>query len=173
MEPLEAMPSRQFRYMHRLPLRLAVQPNFLPLEIRRELLSWLAIVVVLAAFAFSGSGCATFPPVVGPITGKKYNVQYRWMAIPGYDYPDAFYQEVREAYVHNHPDLPKGTKDAILNKQIRPGMTDEQVKISWGAPQYIDSRITSSWGYSEIWHYPGKWVWMRNEEVETIQDVSF
>jgi hypothetical protein len=157
--------------MHRLPLILAFQPDFLPPEIRRKFPSWLAVIVVLVAFVLGGSGCATFPPVVGPITGEKYNVEYRWWA--GYDYPDAFYQEVREAYVHNHPDLPKGTKDAILNKQIRPGMTDEQVKISWGAPRYIDSRITASWGYSEIWHYPGKGVWMSNGKVETIQHVTF
>jgi len=121
-------------------------------------------------FVFCLSGCAAFPSVTGPISGEKYHV--RWSALSGYDYPDALYQEIREAYVRNHSDLRKEIKDAILKKQISPGMTDEQVKVSWGSPQYVDGQITSGWGRSEIWHYPGEWVWMVDGKVDSIQNVT-
>lgn len=131
----------------------------------------LRISKIALAFVLCLSGCATFPSITGPITGKKYNVD--WSAWGGYDYPESLYKEIREAYVQNHPDLPKETKDAILNKKIRPGMTAEQVKISWGPPRYVDSQITTAWGHSEIWHYQGLWVWMVDEKVDAIQNVSY
>lgn len=112
-----------------------------------------------------------YPSVAGPITGKKYKVG--WNPLSGYAYPESFYKETREAYIQNHPDLSKEHKDAILNKQIRPGMTAEQVKVSWGPPAYVDSQITTALGYSEIWHYQSRWVWMVNGKVDAIQDVSY
>ena len=122
-----------------------------------------------ALFAVLLSGCAfAIPPVRGPISGTMY----RYDVFGRADYPEAYYQELREAYVRNHPNLSQRTKDAILNKKIFVGMPAEQVEVSWGRPFKKQGQILDAFGESEIWEYRGHWVWMANGKVSTIQDVS-
>ena len=125
-------------------------------------------VIVLVLW---GAGCSTLPPVQGPISGKAY--QQDQFASAFYPvYPEAYYQELREAYVRDNPGLTKQAREALLGKKIFVGMPADQVRISWGPPGKIEGRIISRGSQAEIWKYPGNWVWMRNGKVETIQEVS-
>jgi len=55
-------------------------------------------------------------------------------------------------YVNSHPDLDGRTREAILNGRIFIGMTEEQVKVSWGRPKEIHRSVGMNWS-REQWVY--------------------
>jgi protein TonB len=64
---------------------------------------------------------------------------------------------------------PEKTKRAVLDKRIEIGMTSEQVKAAWGAPQNINETITAT-RREEQWVYPGpSFLYFTNGALTTIQ----
>lgn len=43
----------------------------------------------------------------------------------------------REAYISAHPELNPRIKEAILKGEVFKGMTEDEVKASWGSPYQI------------------------------------
>ena len=58
----------------------------------------------------------------------------------------------REDYVSAHPALAPHIIEAILKEQIIRGMSQEDVKVSWGAPERTN-RTVGAWGVHEQWVY--------------------
>jgi hypothetical protein len=59
--------------------------------------------------------------------------------------------------------------EAVLNEKVLIGMTPEMVRLSWGAPQTVNTTITAA-GKSEQWVYGAGWyVYLTNSHVTGIQ----
>jgi hypothetical protein len=58
----------------------------------------------------------------------------------------------REWYCETHPELPSQVAGLILSGRIGLGMTDEQVRASWGQPR-DKNRTVSVYGVREQWIY--------------------
>ena len=57
---------------------------------------------------------------------------------------------LRSHIINLHPEWSTGVKDAILNGDVKDGMTKEQVQASWGLPKDIRVNLDKS---GELWHY--------------------
>lgn len=58
----------------------------------------------------------------------------------------------RQAFVQNNPSMDIKTLDAIKAGRVLIGMTQDQVKASWGVPSDVN-RTTSTYGVKEQWIY--------------------
>jgi hypothetical protein len=68
-----------------------------------------------------------------------------------------------------HP-WPKAIWDAIQNEKVAIGMTEEQVRMSWGVPKSISQTVTAA-GKSEQWVYgTGAYVYVTGGLVTGIQN---
>jgi hypothetical protein len=61
----------------------------------------------------------------------------------------------RQTYAESHPNLEQAVRNAIFNRRIITGMTQEQVTASWGRPERV-RRNVYSFGVYEQWIY-GSW----------------
>ena len=69
-----------------------------------------------------------------------------------------------------HPDWSGEIWDLISKGQVRIGMTDEQVRASWGSPDDVN-RDVGIWGIHEQWVYPrGKYLYFENGIMTSFQD---
>lgn len=59
----------------------------------------------------------------------------------------------REGYVSAHPELNPQIKEAILKGEIIAGMTEEEVKASWGSPYQIINKDEGDFYY--VYMRPG------------------
>lgn len=89
----------------------------------------------------------------------------------------------RQIAIDNHPEWPEKNKQEILGGFISIGMTEEQVKASWGKPDKINRTITSS-GKQEQWIYgyregfgggtmywlPKEYIYFENGILTSIQN---
>jgi len=60
--------------------------------------------------------------------------------------------ERRASAIKDNPHWSEDVRDCVLRGKIRIGMTDDQIKASWGAP-YDTRRHVGSWGVREQWAY--------------------
>ncbi|MHC4325372.1 MAG: hypothetical protein ACYSUX_14000 [Planctomycetota bacterium] len=61
----------------------------------------------------------------------------------------------RQSYLESHPNLEHAVRNAIFNRRIIIGMTQEQVTASWGRPHSVRKNVFS-FGVYEQWIY-GRW----------------
>ena len=86
-------------------------------------------------------------------------------------------QEYRQSWVDNHPDWSGKVRRQVLAGKISIGMTEEQVRASWGTP-YDINRSVGSWGEHEQWVYvtfEGRWrsyqyLYFENGRLTSWQD---
>jgi hypothetical protein len=74
----------------------------------------------------------------------------------------------RQAYVNTHPSLSYQKKNDILRGVIRPGMTQEEVKASWGAPTHYPHKSITYGVVEETWRYGPRRVCFTNGRVKFI-----
>ena len=88
-------------------------------------------------------------------------------------------QERRNKYLKSHPNFSWEVKNDIREGKVSIGMTKEQVRASWGAPDDINKTITEhsyqeQWVYNELRNgisFPERYVYFdRSGIVTTIQD---
>ena len=95
---------------------------------------------------------------------------------PGWRQKEAKRQESVKVYFAQNPDLANDLKNCIWNKQIRMGMTKEQVLLSWGKPcQYgkCINKTVGFWGVHEQWvynGYRGPYLYFENGVLTSWQD---
>jgi len=53
----------------------------------------------------------------------------------------------REGYISAHPELKSNIKEAILRGAVLEGMTEDEVKASWGSPTQIVKGIEGDFYY--------------------------
>lgn len=127
--------------------------------------------LALALLALLLAGCTSMNTVRGPMTGKTYHLDLLGSSFPT-KFPEAYYDECREAFPRIHPELPPAARAAISEKRVLVGMTKQELVVSWGPPGRIRAKIQYEFGSADVWEYPGFWVWLRNEQVVTIQEIS-
>ena len=72
----------------------------------------------------------------------------------------------RQTYAESHPNLEHAVRNAIFNRRIIIGMTQEQVTASWGRPQRV-KRTIYSFGVYEQWIYDGWYLNFENGILTT------
>ena len=108
--------------------------------------------VMLVVFVLAGmvlvQGCAK--TVTGPITGKEY--LFSMWNVTKADW--AYWDEIRQYYVSQHPEKEDRIKEAILEKAIVLGMEQDDVFAAW-AFRCMDcleiNKTVGSWGTHEQW----------------------
>ena len=86
--------------------------------------------------------------------------------------------ERRKQYVQTHPEVDTYIKTIISQGKIVRGMTEDQVKASWGHP-YDINRSVGSWGVREqwcygYWHYgwrPTSFLYFKNGTLDSWQKL--
>jgi hypothetical protein len=64
---------------------------------------------------------------------------------------------------------PEDIKQAVVARKVKIGMTDEQVRMSWGRPERINETFTRS-GTHEQWIYgSNQYLYFENGKLTTIQ----
>lgn len=103
---------------------------------RKNLLLGIGIIFLLA-------GCAS---VEGPVSKKHYSSAEN----------PAYLQEVleynRKQYLKEHPVLAPKLRQAILEGRLIKGMSKEEAKASWGAPDIVYRTVTNNI-VNEQWVY--------------------
>ena len=96
---------------------------------------------------------------------------------PGWKQREAIRQEKIKVYFEQNPQLSDDIKNCILNKNIRIGMTKEQVLLSWGHPCHGYSTCINKsvglWGVHEQWvyHSPyGPYLYFENGVLTSWQN---
>jgi hypothetical protein len=64
---------------------------------------------------------------------------------------------------------PADIEKAVIDRKIRIGMTDEQVRMAWGKPETIN-RSVGSWGTHEQWVYGRTYLYLENGFLKSYQD---
>lgn len=66
----------------------------------------------------------------------------------------------------------KATIEAIAARQVRAGMTGEQVRVSWGSPDHVNTS-SGSWGQHEQWVYGeppnSSYLYFENGRLRSVQ----
>lgn len=70
--------------------------------------------------------------------------------------------------VQAHRGWPTEVLSAVMCGFVQEGMTAEQLKASWGAPER-NNRSVGSWGVHEQWVYPSNYVYLANGKVTSWQ----
>jgi len=83
----------------------------------------------------------------GPITGRVYTYNTALQR-----YPSAYYREVAEEYVNINPDR-EWVKSYIADRTLAEGMTQREVRLSWGEPQRV-KRVPGT--TRETWELVGR-----------------
>jgi hypothetical protein len=65
--------------------------------------------------------------------------------------------------------LPKNIENAVVEHKIVLGMTEEQVKLSWGKPERINRTVTRR-GEREQWIYGDTYLYFENGVLDAWQD---
>jgi hypothetical protein len=68
-----------------------------------------------------------------------------------------------------HPDWSDEVWNLLKKREIRLGMTTEQVKLSWGQPSDVN-RSVGSWGVHEQWIYSSHYLYFENNILSSWQD---
>jgi len=79
---------------------------------------------------------------------------------------------LREEIFRRNPAWSDRVKDTIMKGEIYIGMTDDQVKASWGLPKDIN-RSVGSWGVHEQWIYKKNktyYLYVKNNVLTSWQD---
>lgn len=84
---------------------------------------------------------------------------------------------VRQDYVNSHPNLPKRTKDAILEGKLIIGMTRDEVKASQPDCAYaLDTPQSSSYtrfGSSTIYKCYQTYFYFYNDKLESVSHLNY
>jgi hypothetical protein len=64
---------------------------------------------------------------------------------------------------------PADIEKAVIDKKIRLGMTDEQVRMAWGKPETVN-RSVGSWGRHEQWVYGSTYLYFENDLLKSYQE---
>jgi len=89
------------------------------------------------------------------------------------------YTKGREDYIAAHPKTSEQTKSDIRGGFIKPGMTKEEVRASWGIPGeeylylYQKSRTCSSWGCTETWEVRNTYLTFVNDKLESFTNINY
>lgn len=88
--------------------------------------------------------------------------------------PEIPESEIRRGqFIDQNPDLSEQRKQDILNGRIRIGMSREEVRASWGAPNDINRTVTAN-NVSEQWVYGSirnrRYAYFDNGLLTAIQD---
>lgn len=77
----------------------------------------------------------------------------------------------REDYVASRPSLHPRIRDAILEESIVTGMTQDDVKTSWGNPKR-SNRSVGIWGVHEQWIYHDTfYLYFENGTLTSWQEI--
>lgn len=75
----------------------------------------------------------------------------------------------QEKYINEHPDLKEEVKQNILAELVEIGMTEEQVRASWGNPDHIEI-FNSDYNSYKRWIYKDRpKVYMKDGKVDQLQ----
>jgi len=77
-------------------------------------------------------------------------------------------EQERMAAVRNKK-WPTGIEEAVINKKVLLGMTDEQVQMAWGKPRSIN-RSVGAWGVHEQWMYGSTYLYFENGKLKSWQE---
>lgn len=69
-----------------------------------------------------------------------------------------------EEYVQAHPQY----RTEILGHQITLGMSEEDVKASWGKPEHVNTTVTA-YGRHDQWVYGNQYVYFEDGRVSAVQ----
>jgi hypothetical protein len=91
-------------------------------------------------------GCAR---VIGPVSKKPYS------SAVNLEYLQEVLEYNRSQYIKQHPGLSILKKQAILEGKLLKGMSKEEVKVSWGAPDIVyrsasNNIVNEQWLYKNI-----------------------
>jgi hypothetical protein len=74
----------------------------------------------------------------------------------------------KQKFLKDHPELSAEDQKSILAGQVSIGMTSDEVKASWGAPEHINKDI-GSWGVHEQWIYGDQYLYFENGKLTSLQ----
>jgi DNA-directed RNA polymerase subunit RPC12/RpoP len=71
--------------------------------------------------------------------------------------------------IESHAEWPDEILGTIACGQVQIGMTPEQARAAWGAPEDIN-RSVGSWGVHEQWVYGNTYLYFQNGKLTSFQD---
>jgi hypothetical protein len=71
--------------------------------------------------------------------------------------------------IAKYPGWPDGILAVVMCGWVQTGMTAQQLRASWGAPEDIN-RTVGSWGVHEQWVYSGSYVYLEDGVVTSFQN---
>lgn len=102
------------------------------------------IIWVLVFISISLVGCVTLSPAeIHKLSDNELISQPVWVMSE---------QAIQEEMFRRHPEWKEEVRQAIRDHNIKPGMSREQVLLSWGKPNQ-ESSSNSLLGSSDIWTY--------------------
>ncbi len=96
----------------------------------------------------------------GPITGRVYTYNQNLQR-----YPAAYYREVAEEYVRINPDR-EWVRSHIADRTLAEGMTQREVRLSWGEPQRV-KRVPGT--TRETWELIGKTLYFDDGILQKVE----
>lgn len=78
-------------------------------------------------------------------------------------------QQRRQSYLDAHPETTERIKEAITTGTLALGMSDQQARASWGAPEKIN-RTVNVQGVHEQWIYESTYVYFDDGVLTSWQD---
>ncbi len=117
------------------------------------------IIILFLLTALSGSVCADINSFSEEELFSKLQAE-----LPVIDHSDCVItpeqKDCNYIHIYNlktriialHPEWSTSVKEAILNGDVKDGMTKKQVQASWGLPSDVSVNIDKS-GIHELWHY--------------------